>query len=269
MDYMLWLCFFSGLTLSVRRKALSKYVTPECVFNSGEYGNCTTEALDKARRLLDKCYRKNMYIITYNDYGIQYFNDLPLVLFCMGQKLPKSPRTAIVGTREPDDRGIAAAREYSAYLAKHNVSVISGMALGIDTYAHTAALENDGFTAAFLAHGLDMCYPRANKRLMDMIAEKGVLLSEYPPETTPERYRFPARDRLIAAFSDVTAVIEAGERSGALITANYAEKYHKDIYALPGPLENEKSIGCNRLIAENKATAISSPSDLIPKKRYT
>jgi DNA processing protein len=122
------------------------------------------------------------------------------------------------------------------------------MASGIDTFAHRGALEGRGETIAVMGCGLDICYPRANLRLRDSILQNGLILSEYPPETQPARYTFPARNRIISGLSLATVIVEAGLSSGSLITAEWAAKQGREVYAVPGNINRQASLGCNKLI---------------------
>ncbi len=137
---------------------------------------------------------------------------------------------SIVGARRCSREARHAAIECAKEYATRDVTVISGMAKGVDSYAHTACIKSGGYTIAILANGLDICYPKEHDTLMEKIIETGVVLSEYPPGVQPSQYRFPRRNRLICAWSDEVVVIGAGHGSGALITAEYAKKYGRRVY---------------------------------------
>ena len=141
--------------------------------------------------------------------------------------------------------------------------IVSGLAYGIDTAAHTAALANQLTTVAVLGHGLDIIYPSQNRSLAKRIVDQGgALLTEYPLHTEIKATNFPARNRIIAALSDATIVVEASERGGALITANIASSYFREVFAVPGRLDDHTSDGCNNLIVNNKAIMIRNAGDL-------
>ena len=174
---------------------------------------------------------------------------MPYVLFVKGKLPDENMRTsAIVGSRRSSAYGEEMTLDFAEALAEHNVQVISGMALGIDSMAHRGALNKCGKTYAVLGCGVDICYPKENRGLYEELIEKGGIISEFPPGTPPLARHFPARNRIISGLSDVVLVMEAKEKSGSLITADMALEQGKDIYALPGPIGKELSEGCNRLI---------------------
>ncbi|NEO64753.1 MAG: DNA-protecting protein DprA [Moorea sp. SIO4G2] len=158
------------------------------------------------------------------------------------------PIVGIVGTRNPTEYGKRWTRKISATLAKHGFTVVSGMAVGIDTQAHRGCLEAGGRTIAVLGTGLDVVYPLSNSYLYKQIQEQGLILSEYPASTKPARSNFPQRNRIIAGLSRAVLVMEAPNKSGALITARLANEFCRDVYALPGSLDNPNSIGCLGLL---------------------
>jgi len=158
------------------------------------------------------------------------------------------PMVGIVGTRNITDYGRRWARRLSRTLAQHGFTVVSGMAAGVDTEAHTACIEAGGRTLAVLGTGIDVVYPRRNLKLCDRIQSHGLILSDYPPGTQPEAKNFPPRNRIIAGLSRAVLIIEAASRSGALITARYANEFNRDVYALPGSLDHPQSLGCLELI---------------------
>ncbi|AOY80392.1 DNA-processing protein DprA [Moorena producens JHB] len=158
------------------------------------------------------------------------------------------PIVGIVGTRNPTEYGKRWTRKISATLAKHGFTVVSGMAVGIDTQAHRGCLEAGGRTIAVLGTGLDVVYPLSNSYLYKQIQERGLILSEYPASTKPARSNFPQRNRIIAGLSRAVLVMEAPNKSGALITARLANEFCRDVYALPGSLDNPNSIGCLGLL---------------------
>jgi DNA processing protein len=161
----------------------------------------------------------------------------------------RSPTVAIVGTREPSDYGKRWTRKLAMALAEHGFTVVSGMAEGIDTQAHAAALEAGGRTLAIVGTGVDQVYPPRNRGLYQQILQQGAVLSEYPAGTQPNRVHFPRRNRIIAGLCRATLVMEAPSKSGALITAYVANEYGRDVYVLPGSLDNPKAIGCLGLVS--------------------
>ena len=191
--------------------------------------------------------------------------DPPPVLYYRGGWHPEAwqpPMVAIVGTRSPSEYGRRWTRRLSIALTRHGFTVVSGLAEGIDTEAHRSCLEFGGRTIAVLGCGTDRIYPWSNRGLYQQIQATGLLLSEHPASTKPDRMFFPRRNRIIAGLCRATLVMEAGDRSGGLITARYANEYGRDVYVLPGSLDNPKAIGCLRLI-EKGANVILGEDELL------
>jgi DNA processing protein len=163
-----------------------------------------------------------------------------------GQK----PLVGIVGTRQPTEYGIKWTRQISTALAKNGFTVVSGMAEGIDTESHSAALKAGGRTIAIMGTGVDVIYPHKNRDLYQQILKSGIVISEYPAKTPPNRTHFPRRNRIIAGLSRAVLVMEAPLKSGALITATYANEFSRDVYALPGRIDDQPSQGCLKLISQ-------------------
>jgi DNA processing protein len=164
---------------------------------------------------------------------------------------PAGPRVAIVGSRQPSPYGEAVAEQLAADLARAGVIVISGLALGIDAASHRGALIGGGVTVAVMGTGVDIVYPAAHSSLAeDILAAGGALVSQFPDGTTPRRHNFPARNWTMAALSDVVVVVEAAERSGALITAEAALDLHKEVMAVPGSVFSPLSVGTHGLIRD-------------------
>ena len=174
--------------------------------------------------------------------GIYYRGDLGLA---------ETRSIAVIGSRKGTGYGVAVAKEIAARAASLGVTVISGLARGIDSAAHRGALEAGGKTIAVLGNGTDVYYPRENRRLQDEIGEKGLLISEYGPGVGAEAYHFPMRNRLIAALAEAVIVVEAESRSGSLITAEAAMEMGKEVYAVPGNITSSLSVGTNKLIRDN------------------
>jgi DNA processing protein len=158
------------------------------------------------------------------------------------------PAVGVVGTRTPSAYGQRWTRQLTQQLVAHDVIVISGLAKGVDRYAHQQTLDSQGLAIAVLGTGVDQAYPWVNRELQEKIAHHGLLLSEHPNGTPPDRAHFPRRNRIIAGLSRAVVVTEAPARSGALITAQLANDYGRDVYALPGSLDNPCSAGCLELI---------------------
>jgi DNA processing protein len=181
--------------------------------------------------------------------------DPPPVLYYRGQielirEFDRQSAIALVGTRQPSEYGKRWTRKLSAALANNGFIVISGLAAGVDTEAHQSCLEAGGKTVAILGTGVDVVYPYKNRQLYHQLLKTGLALSEYPAGTQPDRRHFPQRNRIVAGLSRALIVTEAPEKSGALITANLANDYGRDVYTLPGSLDNPNAIGCLTLISK-------------------
>ncbi|MGN6378257.1 MAG: DNA-processing protein DprA [Gaiellales bacterium] len=176
--------------------------------------------------------------------------DPPVAVFMRGagELRPGTQRVSIVGSRRPSDPGLALTRRLARFAANRDVTVVSGLALGIDAAAHAGALEGGGQTVAVLGCGVDVVYPRTNAGLFQRVLETGLVISEYPPGTAPAPWRFPARNRLIEALAETLLVVEARARSGALITADQALDLGRDVLAVPGSPAAAGSAGTNGLL---------------------
>lgn len=178
-------------------------------------------------------------------------NDPPLVLYYWGELQKEEMALGIVGTRRATPYGLAVAEKLSEELTEDGFTIVSGLARGIDSAAHRGALKAKGRTIAVLGSGLDRIYPPENKKLaMEIAANNGCLLTEFPPGMPPLKQNFPQRNRIISGLSRGIIVVEAGEKSGALITVDFALEQGRDVFAVPGPITSEKSKGTNNLISE-------------------
>ena len=187
----------------------------------------------------------------------------PPVLYLRGEFVPADRKAvAVVGTRRPTPYGRSVAHDLAAALAVNGTTVVSGMARGIDAIAHQAALEAGGRTLAVLGSGLDMVYPAENRLLADEIAARGALVTDYALGTPPEAANFPPRNRIISGLACAVVVVEAGEESGALITARFAADQGRDVFAVPGSIYSRASRGTNRLIQDG-ATPLLAPEDVL------
>lgn len=192
---------------------------------------------------------------------------LPPVLYYRGtvdltENLGQKPLVSIVGTRNPSEYGKRWTRQISVALARSGFTVVSGLADGIDTEAHRGCLAAGGRTIAVLGTGVDVVYPPRNRDLYQQILNQGLVVSEYPAKTPPDRVHFPRRNRIIAGLSRAVLVLEAPMRSGALITAHFANEFCRDVYVLPGSLDNSKSLGCLELLNKG-ATVILGEDQLL------
>lgn len=190
--------------------------------------------------------------------------DAPALLYFQGSGTLNAPRTiGLVGTRQATDYGRRITAEIIDTVSAYDVNVISGLAYGIDIAAHRASLTNGLPTIGVMASGLDIIYPNVHQKTAQEMLVSGGLLTESPPGTKPDAHLFPARNRIIAGLSDAVVVVEAAAKGGALITAEYANNYHREVFAVPGQLNQAFSAGCNKLIRENKAQIYTSPKDII------
>ncbi len=185
----------------------------------------------------------------------------PMSFYYRGKLEPFVQRIGIVGSRQNTPYGQNVALELGEQLAAAGLTVVSGAARGIDTFAHRGALRS-GRTVAVLGCGINVVFPRENKNLLEQIAARGVVMSEFPPQFPPNPGTFPARNRIIAGLSRGVVIVEAGTKSGALITSTYALEYNRDVFAIPGQIYAAKSQGCNELIREG-ATLIKSAQDVL------
>jgi DNA processing protein len=189
--------------------------------------------------------------------------DPPKRLYYQGDVgLLDTTAVAVVGARKATDYGAWASYSLAKTLAECGVTVVSGMAYGIDSWAHKGALTANGKTIAVLGCGVDVCYPKSNRGLMDHIIRYGLVISEFEPGTQAATYTFPLRNRIISGLCVATAVVEAGIKSGSLITAEKAAEQGRDVYAIPGNINRASSLGCNRLIQDG-AMPIAVLSDIV------
>lgn len=273
-----WLCAIPELYWQDIRKLLTYFETPAAVFWASEQELSDFDAVSKSR-LKDKILQmrknwdgeKQKHVL--EEKGIRFISkiqedypqrllqicDPPWGLFVKG-RLPDDdrPSAAIVGARQCSAYGRHWAREIAGELAAAGVQIVSGMARGIDGEAQKAAAACGGESYAVLGSGVDLCYPRENRGLYQMLPEHGGILSEYVPGTPPASWHFPVRNRLISGLADLVIVIEAKEKSGSLITADMALEQGKDVVAVPGRPEDVLSRGCNRLIEEGAAIFMSA-----------
>lgn len=188
----------------------------------------------------------------------------PHVLYMIGdEKILNNQSIAIVGCRKCTRYGAKNAYQFGFELAKKGITVISGLARGIDTFAHIGAVKAKGKTIAVLGCGLDIIYPSENEGIYkEILKNGGLIISEYPLKTKPEKHHFPARNRIISGLSDGVLVIEAKERSGTLITVEHALEQGKDVYAVPGNIDSDNSYGTNELIKEG-AIPVTNIEDFV------
>lgn len=206
-------------------------------------------------------------ILTFNNpnypYVLKEIATPPLCLYCKGDvSLLNSFCFGVVGTRKPTDYGIQVTKQYCKQLAQAGLTIVSGLATGIDGVAHQTALESSGKTIAVLAGGLNHIYPATNIKLANELAKNHLLISEYPPNTKPLSYYFPIRNRIIAGLSKGILIPEMGEKSGSMHTVNYAIEFNRDIFVVPGKINSPMSKGANMLIKSMQGCITTSPEDI-------
>jgi DNA processing protein len=227
----------------------------------------SSASLDQGRRILELTERCGGRVLLPDDPEfpalLQQIPDAPPVLFAAGNlSLLGRPTVAIVGSRDHSAYGAEVCRRMAWAAAEAGVVVASGMARGLDAVAHQAALDAGGGTVGVLGNGLGVVYPAANRRLYQRVAAEGLLLTEFPPGERPNAGSFPRRNRIISGLARVTVVVEAGEGSGALITAGTALDQGREVMAVPGPITSPGSVGANRLIRDGAAPLLE-PRDLL------
>ena len=279
--YWIWLslcCTPGSNTYALLRRSFS---SPREVFCAGEdeirsalkenptdLKSIIKKDTEKAKKVLDYCVRAKVKIVSYDseEYpcGLREISNPPVLLYCLGD-IPSDREhlfVSVVGTRKMSDYGKKMAFEISSDLTTAGVVVVSGLALGIDGTAHAAAMSAKGKTVAVLGSGIDCIYPATHNRLATFVANNGAVVTEFAPGTSPERWNFPLRNRIISGMSQATLVVEADEKSGALITGRRALEQGRKVYALPGNVDEENSQGINMIIKEG-ARPISCADDIL------
>ena len=229
--------------------------------------------IEKAEEILRVSKENGWKIVTpsseYYPHNLLTLQDLPLVLFVDGDEtvLTNEVSVSVVGARKASDYGVSVARALSSAMASVGFTIVSGGALGIDSAAHRGALDENGKTVCVLGCGLGTKYLMDNEDLRRQIAKNGALITEFPPFTSASRTTFPLRNRIISGLTLGTIVVEAGERSGSLITARLASEQGRDVFAVPGDLVSSSFLGTNNLI-RNGARAVFSPNDILEEYCY-
>ncbi len=280
---LLLLSAIPGIGHNRLRTLVGKFGTPGKVLEAGYFPLLQTGGIDQknARRIVDPANRKTDFVEEQlkwmSDYGARMVTcwddeypapllqiaDPPAFLFVRGGFVKDDAQSiAIVGTRDVTAYGRAMAETLTRELAQRGVTIVSGLARGVDTVAHETAVRCGGRTLAILGCGVDRVYPSENFKLAMRIIENGALVSDYPMRTAPDSVNFPGRNRIISGLSLGTVIIEAGERSGALITADFALEQNRELFAVPGPVNSPQSIGPNRLIKQG-AKLVESVDDIL------
>ena len=225
------------------------------------------QGVELAQKEWSRCQREGVRLHFYTDADfprrLKPLYDSPLVLYSQGQMELNAHRTVgIVGTRQVTDYGKTITESIIRDLAPYHTLVVSGLAYGVDITAHRACLKHQIPTVGVMASGLDVIYPAVHKRTAQDMQQNGGILTENPLGTKPDAKRFPARNRIIAGLSDVTIVVESTRKGGSLITIEYAQNYHREVFAVPGPLTSPQSEGCHQLIKDNKAAVFTTVDEM-------
>lgn len=285
--YWIWLSLRLGAGSNRFLPLIERFGSPEAIFDAEpeellslrrEIGEKTVDSL--LNRNLDEAYQIETYCATHGIHILPFgsadypklltnLKNPPIILYARGKYkgLAKKVSLAVVGTRTLTEYGRRTAYKIGYELARAGAVVVSGLALGIDSVAACGALDAGGFTVAVLGSGLDSVYPAEHKPLAAEIAKKGLMLSEYPPLVGPTRQAFPMRNRIISGLGLGTVVIEADEHSGSLITAKDAILQGRDVFAVPGNVDEKNALGTNALIKDG-ATAVTSAADILENYRY-
>jgi DNA processing protein len=242
-------------------------------------GNLTSKKIKeevflRAEQELKFTERHNIQVMFYDEETypekLKGVDDAPFILFYKGRNVLKTDKIlSIVGTRKATGYGEDVTHKIIEDLKGENILIVSGLAYGIDTFAHKFSVEKNISTVAVLAHGLDRIYPHKNKRLAEKMLENGGLLTEFFSGTNPDRENFPKRNRIVAGIADATVVIEATVKGGALITAKIANSYSRDVLAVPGRAIDFYSEGCNWMIKNQRAGLIESGNDILKALNWT
>ncbi len=270
-EYWLWFATLQGLSLRQKRKLLQVFSSPEDIYSLPDeeiFKVLTKEKVTlnrdftEAEKILRACISKGVDILPFSDKQyparLKEISDAPIVLYYKGN-LPdfeESPLISVVGTRKSTPYGNNCARKLSEEITACGGIVVSGGAEGVDTHALQGALNAGGTPIAVLGCGVDIAYPPSNRRLFGQISRSGCLISEYPPGTKPNFWQFPARNRIVSGIANGVVVIEAPEKSGALITAQMALDQGRDVYVVPGNIDVLTCVGSNRLLQQGACPVV-------------
>ncbi|MGB4969245.1 MAG: DNA-processing protein DprA [Saprospiraceae bacterium] len=229
--------------------------------------------LKKAEKEIEFVLKNKITVLTYLDenypYRLKNYHDSPVLVYYQGNaNLNQDKIISVVGTRRITEYGKNLVNSLIHEIKHLDILVLSGLAYGVDSAAHKACVEEHVYTVGVLGHGLDRIYPADNKKLSLQMLQYGGLLTEFGMDTKPDRENFPMRNRIVAGMSDAVIVVETLKEGGSMITAEYANNYHKDVFAFPGKTNDNFSSGCNYLIKNHKAQLIENAEDLILNMRW-
>ena len=274
LKYWLWLTSMPDVSNQTRLALLRHFENPENIFyaeeadlkmveglKQGEIATVLEHNLNPAEHILEDCQRLGQRILTIQDaeypQRLRNIFDPPLLLYVRGRMpvMDEEAAVAVVGTRDCTPYGTACGERLGRELAASGAVVVTGLARGVDSAAARGALRAGGSVVGVTGGGLDVVYPPENGDLYADVAARGVLLSEYPPGSPPDKAHFPVRNRIMSGLSVAALVVEAPGHSGALITARLALEQGREVYAVPGPIDAPDSVGCNRLIRDGAGLA--------------
>jgi DNA processing protein len=282
-----WLTLKSiaGIGNLLFRRLIERFGSPEAVLDADEASLMTVQGLtprlvaavlrqrrsEAVERELEAVRQRRIAVVTQTDPRypplLLRIPDPPPFLYVEGTLPTAALNIAVVGSRNATDYGIGATRRLCVDLVRQGVTIVSGMARGVDTAAHAGAIAGGGRTVAVLGTGLNRIYPRENKHLFHQIAESGAVISEFSLDTGPDAHHFPARNRIISGMCHGTVVVEATGRSGSLITARLAAEQNRDVFAVPGNIHSFKSVGTHALIREG-AKLVAHAGDILDEYRH-
>jgi len=280
--YLLALQAVDGVGDIIAKKLLMHFGSAEAVFKAKTTQLAAIEGIGtillknlkdqsvfaKAERELQFIASRQLTVTSYQDTKyperLKHCFDSPLVLFSSGNiDLQNQKTISIVGTRQITSYGLEFCRKFMEELAPMNPVIVSGFAYGVDIAVHQLAMENNLQTIGVVAHGLNQIYPKSHKKYVAKMEENGGFMTEFWSSSNPDKENFVRRNRIVAGMTEATIVIESAERGGSLITANLANDYNRDVFAVPGRVFDKYSQGCNTLIKTQKANVLTSASDLI------
>ena len=279
--YWIWLSTIKGLGSRRKQILLNKYKTPERIYNlkkeeilkikgfSETLAECIIDKENKEnlKKQIDDIQEQNIKIITIKEKEypqlLRTIYDYPVSIYVKGnEKILNGPTIGIIGCRQSTAYGEKVAQYFAYNLSKRSINIISGLAKGIDSQSHIGAIKAKGITIGVIGSGLDIVYPKENQYLYDkIIRENGAIVSEYPLGVKPEKMNFPARNRIISGMSKGILVVEAKKKSGTLITVDFALEQGRDVYVVPGNIDEMNSVGTNDLIKQG-AQMVTSHKDI-------
>lgn len=268
--YWIWLNELEGIGPVLSKRLLDVFNSPEEIYKAnlvdlkavdGVGVNLANKILDnksieKANKILEKCYKNNINILTLNDelYNNRFkYKGSPVILYYKGSINNSEKLVSVIGTRNCSEYGKQVTKDITKYLIEEGDTIVSGLSKGIEAVAHTITIKNNGRSMAFLPCGIDYIYPKEHKSLIDAIAKNGVLISQYPPGDTIKKSYFIERNKRMMEWSDKVILVEAPENSSALATVEYADQISKKVYVVPHSIYSKEGQGVNNLIYNKKA----------------